>query len=220
MSQTKQEQVLSQVFAHPISHNLEWRELIAALRSIGTVEEISNGKYHFSRNGRTLTLDEPGTKDVGEEEILRLRRFLDETAGAGPKSGDPLTAIVVVTHDDVSIYLGLANAEASHQEFKPEDLHGFRRHLHHKGQEKDNPLPADEDSYYDAIADALAGAKRIALISSGTGSSSSGNSFMREFRKRHHLVAECIESQITLDIEAMSEQELVAAGREALKRTA
>ena len=217
MSDTKHEQILSQIFAHPISHNLEWRELIAALKSIGTVEEISNGKYHFTRGGRTLTFDEPGAKDVGEAEILRLRRFLEETAEPVENSGDPKSAIVVVTHDDVSVYRPLDATETSHAEFKTDDPHGFRRHLHHKGYEKDNSLQPEEDSYYAAVADALVAVERIVLISNGTGSSSSGGLFMREFRKRHHLAAEKVLEVLDLDLEAMTEPQLLAAGVEALR---
>ena len=216
MSETKHEKIIGQVFAHPTSHNIEWRELIAALKSIGTVEEVSNGKYHFSHNGRTLTFDEPGAKDVSKEEILRLRRFLTETADPAEKEVDLTTAIVIVTHDDVSVYRAIGGAKESHKEFKTEDLHGYRRHLHHKGQEKDNPLQPEEEGYYNAVADSLVGIERIVLISNAAGSSSSGGLFLREFKKRHHLVAEKIIIQLDLDLEAMTVPQLLAAGEAAL----
>lgn len=212
MSETKHEKIISQIFAHPTSHNIEWRELIAALRSVGTVEEVSNGKYHFSHNGRTLTFDELGAKDVGEEEILRLRRFLTETADPAEKAVDLSAAIIIVTHDDVSVYRAPGGSKEFHREFKTEDLHGYRRHLHHKGQEKDNPLQPEEEGYYNAVADNLVGIERIVLISNAAGSSSSGGLFMREFKKRHHLVAEKIISELTLDLEAMTVPQLLAAG--------
>ena len=218
MSDSKHEQILNQIFAHPISHSLEWRELIAALKSIGSVEEISNGKYHFSRRGRTLTFDEPGAKDVSEEEILRLRRFLEETAEPNGIVADDKSAIIVVTHDDVSVYRPLTTLEGAHQEFKSDDPHGFRRHLHHKGQEKDNPLLPEEDAYYTAIANALVGMERIVLTGNGAGSSSSGELFMREFKKRHHLVAEKIVSELNVDLEALTEPQLIARGKEALAK--
>lgn len=213
MSDTKHESILRQVFAHPIAHNLEWRELIAALKSIGTVEEVSNGKYHFSRSGRTLTFDEPGAKDVGEEEILRLRHFLTETADSAEKALDLTSAIIVVTHDDVSVY----RSGDAVKEFKTEDLHGYRRHLHHKGPEKDSPLQAEEEGYYNAVADSLVGIERIALISNAAGSSSSGGLFLREFKKRHHLIAEKIVSELTLDLEAMTVPQLIVSGVAALQ---
>lgn len=217
MSDTKHEQILRQIFAHPISHNLEWRELIAALKSIGSMEEVSNGKYHFTRSGRTLTFDEPGAKDVGEDEILRLRRFLKETDSPAESTGDSKSAIIVATHDDVSVYLAPGTSEESSQEFKTQDLHGFRRHLHHKGQERDNPHQPEEDGYYGAVADALKDVDRVVLISNATGSSGSGSLFMREFSKRHHLVAEKIVIELTLDLEAMTEPQLIAAGSTALQ---
>ena len=219
MSDTKHEQILRQIFAHPISHNLEWRELIAALRTIGSIEEISNGKYHFTRAGRTLTFEEPGAKDVGEEEILRLRRFLEETAEPNSPIADGKSAVIVVTHDDVSIYRSPNTSEASHQEFASADPHGFRRHLHHKGQEKDNLLQPEGDAYYATVANALNGAERIVLISNAAGSSSSGELFMREFKKRHHLLAEKVISELNLDLKAMTEPQLIALAMDALAKT-
>jgi hypothetical protein len=217
MSETKHQQILHQIYSHPISHNLEWRELIAALKSIGSVEEVSNGKYHFSRGGRTLTLDEPGAKEVSEQEILRLRHFLKETETPAESSADEHVAIIVVTHDHVSVYRAPNSANRSHLEFTTEDHHGFRRHLHHKGQQKDSPLQPEEDSYYNAVAAALAGATKIALISNAAGSSSSGSLFMREFTKRHHVLAKNILTEFTLDLEAMTEPELIAAGLKGLR---
>jgi hypothetical protein len=217
MSDTKHEQIIRQIFAHPISHNLEWRELIAALKSIGSMEEVSNGKYHFSRAGRTLTFDEPGAKDVGEEEILRLRRFLKETDSPAENTGDSKSAIIVVTHNDVSVRRLPGTHGESSQEFKTKDPHGFRRHLHHKGQEKDNPLQPEEEGYYAAVAEALAGIERIVLISNATGSSGSGSLFMRELKRRHPSVTEKILCELTLDLEAMTEPQLIAAGIAALQ---
>ena len=217
MSDTKHEQILNQIFAHPTPHNLEWRELLTALKSIGTVEEVSNGKYHFTRSGRTLTFDEPGAKDVGEDEILRLRRFLKETERPAERFRDAKSAIIVVTHGDVSVYRAPEFSRDSRQEFKTEDPHGFRRHLHHKGQEKDNPLQPNEEGYYGAVADALDGITRIVLISNAAGSSGSGSLFMRELKKRHHLVAENLVGELTLDLEALTEPQLIAAGIAALQ---
>jgi len=126
------------------------------------------------------------------------------------------SAIIVVTHDDVSVYRRPGTAEESHREFTASDPHGFRRHLHHKGQERDNRLQSEEDSYYSAVANALFGIERAVLISNGTGSSSSGDLFLREFTKRHHVVAEKIGKILKLDLEAMTEPQLIAAGVEAL----
>jgi hypothetical protein len=216
MSETKHEAVLQQVFTHPISHTIEWRELLAALKSIGKVEEASNGKYHFSHSGRTLTLDSPGAKDVNEEEILRLRQFLHETGHTIVTATPINSAIIIVTHDDVSVFRSLPELTLT-EEYKTEDLHGYRRHLHHKGLEHDNPRQPDEDVYYHAVADALTGIERIVLIRNAAGSSSSGELFLREFKKRQHVLAEKIGSELRLDLEAMTVPQLIEAGIGALQ---
>ncbi len=218
MSETKHEKIIDKIFAHPTSHNIEWRELIAALKSIGSVEEVSNGKYHFTHNGRTLTFDEPGAKDVSEEEILRLRRFLNDTAKPDIGHVDKDCAIIVVTHDDVSVYRAVSDSKELKSEFKADDVHGYRRHVHHKGIERDAMPQPDEDAYYDAVADALEGSERIVLMSNGTGSSNSGERFLFEFTKRHHLIAEKIVSELTVDIEALTLPQLISVGRTELHK--
>jgi hypothetical protein len=80
MSETKHQKVLAKIFAHPLSHSIEWRELVAALKSIGTLEGEPNGKYHFAYNRHILSLEEPSSKDVNKGEILRLRHFLKQSA--------------------------------------------------------------------------------------------------------------------------------------------
>ena len=73
MSDLHHQRTVGRLFAHPVQHNLEWKELLAALPSVGELEEAPNGKYHLVREGRTLTFEAPTAKEVGEEEIVRLR---------------------------------------------------------------------------------------------------------------------------------------------------
>ena len=125
---------------------------------------------------------------------------------------DVHSAIIVTTHDDVSVYRAPGSDSVTHVEFKTDDPHGYRRHLHHKGVERDHPLPPHEDEYYAAIAHALNGITRIVLISNGGGSSSSGGLFLREFTKRHHDIASTIIKELTLDIESLTVPQIIAAG--------
>lgn len=74
------------IFQHPISHNLEWRDVRSLFGEIGQVEEESNGNLKISRNGHTFVLHPSGKKDISEmDEIMALRHFL-ERSETGPAS--------------------------------------------------------------------------------------------------------------------------------------
>jgi hypothetical protein len=61
---------------HPTSHNLEWPDVLALLREVGTVTEEHNGKVKFRLGDEVLVLSPPRHKDIDEDMVLRLRRIL------------------------------------------------------------------------------------------------------------------------------------------------
>jgi len=73
------------IFSHPISHNLEWRDVVSLLGAIADVSEDHKGHVKVVRNGRTAVLQKPKHKDVSSaDDVLALRRFLNESAVAAP----------------------------------------------------------------------------------------------------------------------------------------
>jgi hypothetical protein len=68
------------IFQHPISHNLEWRDVQALFKKLGSIEEEPNGNLKVSRNGQTLVLHPTSAKDVTEmDEVMALRHFLERS---------------------------------------------------------------------------------------------------------------------------------------------
>lgn len=65
------------VFSHPMSHNVEWRELRALLSEVGEVEERSGGGLKVEAGGQKLVLSRPRGKDVDPEELEAARHFLE-----------------------------------------------------------------------------------------------------------------------------------------------
>lgn len=74
----KHRRTLEAVFAHPISANLEWRDVVALLESLGAVTEEGEGsRVHVALNGRAMTLHRPHprpTMDKGA--VAAIRDFL------------------------------------------------------------------------------------------------------------------------------------------------
>ena len=77
---------LSQIFQHPVSHNIEWRAVLSLLEVVGTVEESHDGKFVVTLGTETEILTRPRDKDIDVQEVVDLRRMLSQ-AGYGPESG-------------------------------------------------------------------------------------------------------------------------------------
>ncbi len=76
---------LSEIFVHPVSHNIEWSKAIALVQEVGTVVAEHDGRYRVSVGEETEVFDRPHAKDLGERQVLDLRRML-RNAGFEPKA--------------------------------------------------------------------------------------------------------------------------------------
>ena len=64
------------ILSHPVSHNIEWRDVLSLLEAIGEVSEEDNGKFKVAVGGETETLHRPSGKDIDEQMVVDLRRML------------------------------------------------------------------------------------------------------------------------------------------------
>lgn len=48
------------ILSHPVSHNIEWRDVLSLLEAIGEVSEEHNGKFKVGVGGETETLHRAG----------------------------------------------------------------------------------------------------------------------------------------------------------------
>ena len=88
-----QRDTLVHVFRHPLSHNIEWHDVLSLLNALGTVQETHKGHLLATIGGQTETFEQSRRKDVDAEQLALLRRFL-RRAGLGPDGdpGDPANA--------------------------------------------------------------------------------------------------------------------------------
>jgi hypothetical protein len=121
-------------------------------------------------------------------------------------------AVAVITRDETRIWA----TDASRGQ-KPETIHpasGRHQHVreaqHHGGHESSK----FDKSYYEEIADALAGADEILLIGHGHGKGNSMVALIQHLERHHPNVAHKIVGSVDENIAAMSEPELLAAARE------
>jgi hypothetical protein len=75
---------LQEIFRHPTSHNIEWRNVVSLLDAVGTVTEHHDGKLTVALGPETEYLDPPKAKDIDEQMVVDLRRMLT-AAGFKPE---------------------------------------------------------------------------------------------------------------------------------------
>ena len=74
---------LQKIFSHPLSGNVEWRQVLSLLEAAGTTTQEPNGKVKVELGGETEVLRPPNDKDVDRQMIVDLRRLLTN-AGLEP----------------------------------------------------------------------------------------------------------------------------------------
>ena len=74
---------LEKIFSHPLSGNVEWRQVLSLLAAVGTTTQEPNGKVKVELGGETEVFQPPADKDVDRRLVVDLRRMLTN-AGLGP----------------------------------------------------------------------------------------------------------------------------------------
>ena len=74
---------LDKIFRHPLSGNLEGRQVLSLLEAVGTATREPNGKVKVELGDETQVLQPPGGKDLDRQLIVDLRRMLTN-AGLEP----------------------------------------------------------------------------------------------------------------------------------------
>ncbi len=75
---------VEKIFQHPLSHNIQWHDVLSLLRSVAEVTEVHDGRFRVTLGSETETLDAPSGHDVNEQMVIDLRRMLK---GAGISAG-------------------------------------------------------------------------------------------------------------------------------------
>ena len=77
------QRTLAMLFEHPLSHNIEWKDVLHFLESIGTTAEGGHGSLHVAVNGKTAVLHGTKRKTLDDTQVMQLRHFL-RNAGIEP----------------------------------------------------------------------------------------------------------------------------------------
>ena len=204
------------IFQHPISHNLEWRHVHALFRKLCQVEEEQpNGNLKVTRNGQTLVLHPPRTKDVDTtEELLALRHFLEQSEPTMLNSNDGTTHwLLVIDHKEARLFRSEVHG-AIPQRLLPHEPDEFFRHAQNsqnlfRGKEKPEP-----NSFFEPVVKALQGAGPILIFGTGTGTSSEMEQFVAWAKLHHPDLATRIIGSLGVNENHLTTDQLLAKARE------
>ena len=212
---TSHQRTFDRIFQHPISHNLEWRDVRALLEDMGDVSKEHNGSLKVTRNGQTLVLHPTSEKDVTEmEEVMKLRHFLERSETVAPSSSKKeIHWLLVIDHHEARIFH--AELESSvPQRIMPYEPGSYFRHTPDsiatsRGQEK-----PDTNTFFEPVAKILQAPGPILIFGTGKGTSSEMDQFVAWLKHHHPETAKKIVGSLVVDEHHLTEDQLLATARD------
>ncbi len=202
------------IFQHPVSHNLEWRHVHTLFRHLGQVEEEPNGNLKVTRNGESLILHPPRTKDVAEtDELMALRHFLQRSETPRPAVAAAATHwLLVIDHHEARLFHSELHG-AVPERLLPHEPEFFRhaQNSQNLSRGKEKPEP---NSFFGPVAKALQVGGPILLFGPGTGKSSEMEQFIAWAEHQHPELAGRIIGALVVDEKHLTVDQLLAKARE------
>lgn len=223
MSDKKHAHVISELYAHPIAHNMKWAELIPALSAIGFVHTEENGGHHFARNGHTVVFVASNRDTLDEDEIMKLRHFMQSSAASKNKNPS-LTrdAVVAISYHQAVVFHDPGMASEHRTEERADLTKNNSRVLHKRPTSPpySNTGPVVDDVYYDSVIKEISEAERIVILSHGTGSSNAASRLMSRIKEKRPELAHRVAAFQRCDLEAMTEPQILSLGKKLLNPAA
>ena len=203
------------IFQHPVSHNLAWHDVHSLLRHLGQLDEQPNGNLKATRNGESLVLSMPRTKDVADTEALMTLRHFIERSETAPAGLDEKAAhwLLVIDHHEARLFRSEMQG-AVPQQLLPHAPDEYFRHAQNsqnlsRGKEKPDP-----NTFFEPVAKALNGAGQLLIFGTGTGKSSEMEQFVIWLNRHYPNLGERIIGTVVVDEHHLTDSQLLAKARE------
>ena len=203
------------IFQHPVSHNLEWRHVHALFRHLGLVEEEHNGNLKVTRNGETLILHPPRTKDVAEtEELMALRHFLERSEPTRPaEEVAEAHWLLVIDHHEARLFRSEMHGAMPQRLLPHEPTRNFRHEQNSQNLSRGKERP-DPNSFFEPVALVLQGAQHLLIFGTGKGKSSEMDQFVSWLNGHHPELAKRIIGALVVDESHLTDGQLLGKARE------
>ena len=209
------QRTFDRIFQHPISHNLEWRDVHALLGEMGDVSKEHNGNLKVTRNGQTLVLHPTSKKDVAEmDEVMALRHFLERSESVTPEPDKKeIHWLLVIDHHEARIFHAELEG-AIPQRILPYEPGSYFRHTPDsvatsRGQEK-----PDTNTFFEPVAKILQAPGPILIFGTGKGTSSEMDQFVAWLKHHHPETSNRIVGSVVVNEHHLTEEQLLAKARD------
>ena len=210
-----QQRTYDSIFSHPMSHNLEWRDLRSMFQSLGAMVDDHNGNVTVTRNGHVLVVH-PDTINhaTNPSSLIEIRHFLRSSASDTLQSvpaGDHI--LVVIDHREARVFRSELQGSTP-EKIVPYDPHGFGQHvhnLHEHSHGQHHPVP---NSFFEAISKTLQGANQILLFGTGSGGGSAMQELITFLHTHHKDLFEHVIGALTIDETHLTEGQILAKARD------
>ena len=213
------------ILAHPVSHNIHWRDVLALMRVVGEVTQKHDGKYLVKIGAESEVFERPRFKDIDTEQVVDLRRMLTNAgyasstdAGNTPKPDVALEArraVVALDFRSARIYSVAAPSGSKPATITAPDPYHLDHHLYHSRDAEHTTYDIDQidtDAFFDEVAQALLPAQEVLLLGHGKGKSNASHTFEAYLAKHHPDIENKIVASVRCDIDDLSNADVLHLG--------
>ncbi|MBC8064186.1 MAG: hypothetical protein H7Y17_05105 [Chlorobia bacterium] len=210
---TKTKRTYDQVFQHPITHNLEWRDIRALFETIGDVEDEHNGNLKVTLGGHAVVFQSPRANDVASVDQVNQIRHLLESSGTKKSKDVGPQLLLVIDHQEARIFRTDSGGSIP-EKVIPYDPDGHRGHVHSAHDFRDHNEQPNHDAYFEVISENLKDAEKILIFGSGVGSSSAMDLFVAWLPEHHQKLSDRVIGAVIVDQSHLTEGQLLAKAKE------
>jgi hypothetical protein len=207
------QRIYDQVFQHPMTHNLEWKDVRSLFESLGKVEDEKNSNVKVSLSGQVIVFDSPSHSDIVSPEQINKIRHLIRSVSVSDAKEEGLHMLLVIDHKEAKVFKTELKG-AVPEMIKPHNSLGHESHVHSKHDYRDHIEKPDHNSYFEAVSNSLKDAEKVLIFGSGEGSSNTMDLYVAWLKDQHSPISDRILAAVKVDQSHMTEGQLLARARE------
>ena len=207
------QRIYNQVFQHPMTHSLEWKDVRSLFEALGQVEDDKNSNVKVSMSGQTIVFDSPTHTDVISPDQVNKIRHLIRAATVGSAGEEGLHMLLTIDHKNAKVYRTEVKGTVP-ETITPHNGLGHETHVHSKHDYSDHIEKPNHNEYFEAITHSLMSAEKVLIFGDGNGSSNTMDLYIAWLTEHHKPLTERILAAVKVDQSHLSEGQLLARARE------
>ena len=207
------QRIYDQVFQHPMSHNLEWKDVRSLFESLGEVQDEKNSNVKVSIGDQTIVFDSPTHTDIITPDQLNKIRHLIRSASVGSGGEEGLHMLLVIDHKEAKVYQTEMKGSVP-ETIKPHNALGHESHVHSKHDYSDHIEKPNHKEYFEAVTSRLKDAEKILIFGDGEGSSNTMDLYVTWLTEHNKPLSQRILAAVKVDQSHMTDGQLLARARE------